>query len=99
MNKSLLLRIIVAKYFKYLADEIYSRFILFPPPLAMKRTEKIWAYEKQHKTTQKGIERVFGVLFPRYNVATFPRCLVHIEDGFSVMKESCMLHDMMEKNR
>lgn len=77
--------VITLKFFYYLEDGIYPRFLFFAFPLQLIKTAKGKAYAKDHNSLRKEVERLFVLLFQQFSIHAVPCGLVHPDDAEKVL--------------
>jgi hypothetical protein len=87
------------KWWYFLADGIYPHLRFFVTTISSPTSEKEKAFCSQQEGARKAAERVFGVLFKRFQVLYRPCRLWHIQDMTHIVKACCILHNMCVESR
>ncbi|CDF36713.1 unnamed protein product [Chondrus crispus] len=82
-------------WYYYLVDGIYPRFRIFAPPLPYSTTAKGKLYSKRQEAERKSVERLFGVLFKRFNILFQPSRLYRKADMRAVVQACAIIHNMV----
>jgi hypothetical protein len=86
------------KWWYFLADGIYPHLRFFVTTISSPTSEKEKAFCSQQEGARKAAERVFGVLFKRFQVVYRPCRLWHIQDLY-IVKACCIIHIMCVESR
>jgi Plant transposon protein len=90
------------EWYYFLADGIYPRFRFFVRTLGcskqtMTDAEKLFC--KQQEGGRKAVERVFGVLFKRFQILYRPSRLWHVEDVSDILTACVIIHSLVCEDR
>jgi len=85
-------------WFYYPADGIYPRWKIFMTTVG-RESQKASKYASFLEAVRKSVERVFGVLFKRFNVLYTPSRLWYSEDMRSILRSCCIIHNMLVEER
>lgn len=89
----------MVRTYYYLADGIYPKKLLFALCHPEPRTRKENIYSANHISARKAVERVFGVLFRQFRIIYVPGRTESLKEMETVMKECCILHNMIARAR
>jgi Plant transposon protein len=85
-------------WYYYLVDGIYHRFRIFVSTFSNPRNLKENLFGKHQERARKSVERVFGVLFKRFQILYRPSRLWHKSDMLSIV-EACSNTKIPQGNR
>lgn len=86
-------------FFYYLADGIYPNWKVFLKTLSSSCSAKEKYYKKCQEAVRKVVERVFGVLFRRFQVLYSPSELMDVETMKSISKACVIMNNMIVELR
>lgn len=84
----------VLKWFYYLADGIYPKLRFLMSTIGAPETQKEKLFCSQQEGARKMIERLFGVLFKKYQILYRPSRLWFVEDMKDIVHTCAILHNM-----
>jgi hypothetical protein len=86
-------------WFYYLADGIYPRYKIFATSISNPKTRKEKLYSQHQESARKSVERVFGVLFKRFQILYRPSRLWHKHKMTKILKTCVIIHNMVAEER
>lgn len=83
----------------YLADGIYPKLRFLMSTIQTPTTDEEVLFKNMQEGVRKGVERVFGVLFKRFNILYRPSRLHSVDDMNNIVKACVILHNMACEER
>jgi hypothetical protein len=87
------------EWFYWLVDGIYPRWSRFVSTFRDPKKPEEHDFNDRQEAVRKSVERVFGVLFKRFNILYQPSRLHHVETMRSVVLACVILHNMIVEVR
>jgi Plant transposon protein len=87
------------KWYYWLVDGIYPRWSRFVTSFRDPSDPQEHTFNSRQEAVRKSVERVFGVLFKRFNVLYQPSRLHHVESMLKVVLTCVILHNMIVEAR
>ena len=82
-------------WFYLLCDDIYPPRRYLISSITAPRTNEEKLFARQQESARKAVERVFGVLFKRFQILYRPCRLWHIDDMGEIVRACVILHNMI----
>ncbi|XP_048448083.1 uncharacterized protein LOC125480890 [Pyrus x bretschneideri] len=82
----------------YLIDGIYPSWSIFVKSYSYPNSAKKKLFSQKQEFYRKDVERAFAILQVRYAIVKGVACLCNVEDLYSIMLMSIILHNMIVKD-